>query len=74
MTNQLFYEDGNWENSGYVTSKEELQQHYEKYFSFYALLEKGKYIPKKVPKTFDDNFKHKILDKFIEGKHIVIYG
>lgn len=72
--NKAFYEDGNWDTGGYITDKKELLEHYEKYFSFYALMEEEKYIPKKIPKTFYDDFKYAIMDNFIEGKHILIYG
>ncbi len=74
--NDKFYEDDMWD-SPCVTDKATLLEHWKKYFSNYpsepvSEIEQSYY--KKYSPDMKKRFKDNIIDKFVEGKHIVCYG
>ena len=67
--NSQFYEDGNWETGGYITTLNEAWQHYYLYFAPPWVINPS--YPE--PSNSQDNFKECILDKFVEGKTVICY-
>jgi hypothetical protein len=59
--NTSFYNDGCWDSGGYITTLAEATEHYIKYF-------------KLEPNDRDNTFYTEVLSRFVEGKHVLLYG
>ena len=67
--NSQFYEDGQWETGGYLTTKKEVEEHYYKYFAP-EWTRDYKVLP---AKDYFDEFYERILTQFVEGEMILCY-
>lgn len=67
--NQLFYDEGNWDTGGYITTLKECEEHYLRYFAPPWIQQPT--LP--VDKDYFDYFKENILKKFIDGENVLLY-
>ena len=67
--NSQFYEDGQWDIGGYITTEKEVEEHYYKYFAP-EWIDDYRVAP---ATNYFDEFYERILTKFVEGEMILCY-